>query len=161
LAAAVAVDVMVVVDVTVVVGRKVHSGVAVAVVMEVERSLEVVEAEIEMEADSVVALRSRNWSNSTANTHLPGLAFVLAARRQPVAVDKTGVVADAIRLVIRKRSCQALGLGIGSTGSHMLFEDGAQIELEVRKLGNLLAVARIGAVMLFDLMGSEIVVAES
>jgi hypothetical protein len=121
------VDVMVVVDVRLVAGYKVRSVVAVAAVTRVEHSPgAVVEVEIELGAYSVVVLRRRNsWSNSMASTHLPGLASVLAVRPEPVKVGKTGDVASVNRLANYKPGYRALGVGIGSIGSHMLFEDGA------------------------------------
>src|SRR2546421_9237129 len=83
-------------DATVAAGHRASSdvAVAVAVVMVVEHSLGVAEVETEVEADFVVAvavLRLRSWSSLMASTHSSGLASVLAAPRQPVAVGTIGV----------------------------------------------------------------------
>jgi hypothetical protein len=138
--------------------------VAVAVLTVVEHSLEVAEVETEVEADFVVAVavrRLRSWSSSMASTHSPGLASVLAAHRQPVAVGTIGVVEDVIQVATCRRRYRALEVCTGLTESHMQFEDEARVELKVHKLGSLLVVGRIGVVMSFDLREFGIVVAVS
>src|SRR5271155_5618400 len=98
-------------DATVAAGHRASSdvAVAVAVVTVVEHSLGVAKVETEVEADFVVAvLRLRSWSSSMASTHSPGLASVLAARRQPVAVGTIGVVENVIQVATCRRRYRAL-----------------------------------------------------
>src|SRR5271169_897838 len=111
-------------DATVAAGHRVSFAVAVAVVTVVEHSLGVAKAETEVEADFVVAvLRLRSWSSSMASTHSPGLASVLAARRQPVAVGTIGVVEDMIQVTTCRRRYRDLEVCIGLTESQTQFED--------------------------------------
>lgn len=71
-------------------------------------------------------LRLQSSSNNLmASIRLPGLASALAAHPEPVVAGKTGVVASVTRLESHKRDYRALGVGIGSIGSHMLFEAAA------------------------------------
>jgi hypothetical protein len=151
-------------DATVAAGHRASSAaaVAVAVVTVMEHSLEAAEVETEVEAYFVVAvLRLRSWSSSMASTHSSGLASVLAARQQPVAVGTIGVVEDVIQVAICRRRYRALEVCIGLTESHTQFEDGARVELKVHKLGSLLVVGQIGVVMFFDPREFGIVVAVS
>jgi hypothetical protein len=151
-------------DATVAAGHRASSDVAVAVaaVTVVEHSLGVVKVETEVEADFVVAVRQlRSWSSSMASTHSPGLASVLAARRQPVAVGTIGVVEDVIQVATCRRRYRALEVCIGLIDSHTQFEDEERVELKVHKLGSLLVVGQIGVVMSFDLKEFGIVVAVS
>ena len=108
-------------DATVAAGHRARSDVAVAVVTVVEHSLGIAEVETEVEADFVVAVavrRLRSWSSWMASTHSPGLASVLAARRQPVAVGTIGVVEDMIQVATCRRRYRALEVCIGLTESH-------------------------------------------
>jgi hypothetical protein len=153
-------------DATVAAGHRASSdvAVAVAVVTVVEHSLGVAEVETEVEADFVVVavLRLRSWSSSMASTHSPGLASVLAARRQPAAVGTIGVVVeDVIQVATYRRRYRVLEVCIGLTEPHRQFEDGAQVELEVHKLDSLLVVGQVGVVMSFGLREFGIVVAVS
>jgi hypothetical protein len=150
-------------DATVAAGHRVSSAVAgaVAVVTVVEHSLGVAKVETEVEADFVVVLRLRSWSSSMASTHSPGLASVLAARRQPVAVGTIGVVENVIQVATCRRRYRALEVCIGLTECHTQFEDEARVELKVHKFGSLLVVGQIGVVMSFDLREFGIVVAVS
>ena len=152
-------------DATVAAGHRASSAaaVAVAVVTVMEHSLEAAEVETEVEAYFVVVavLRLRSWSSSMASTHSSGLASVLAARQQPVAVGTIGVVEDVIQVAICRRRYRALEVCIGLTESHTQFEDGARVELKVHKLGSLLVVGQIGVVMSFDPREFGIVVAVS
>lgn len=148
---------------TVAAGHRARSDVAVVVVVVtvVEHSLGVegVETEVEVSFVAVAVLRLRSWSSSMASTHLPGLASVLAAHRQPVTVGMIVVVDDVIQVVHCKRHYRPLERCIGLTEHHMLFEDEAQVGLKVHKLGSLLVVDQIGVVMSFDLREFGIVVA--
>lgn len=153
-------------DATVAAGHRASSDVAVAVVTVVEHSLGVVKVETEVEADFVVAvavavLRLRSWSSSMASTHSPGLASVLAVRRQPVAVGTIGVVEDMIQVTTCRRRYRDLEVCIGLTESQTQFEDEARVELKMHKLGSLLVVGQIGVVMSFDLREFGIVVVVS
>jgi len=151
-------------DATVAAGHRVSSAVvgAVAVVTVVEHSLGVAKVETEVEADFVVVvLRLSSWSSSMVSTHSPGLASVLAARRQPVAVGTIGVVENVIQVATCRRRYRALEVCIGLTECHTPFEDEARVELKVHKFGSLLVVGQIGVVMSFDLREFGIVVAVS
>ena len=153
---------------TVAVGHRARSDVVVVVVTVVEHSLgvagvETVETEVEagFGVVAVAVLRLRSWSSSMASTHLPGLALVLAARRQPVTVGMIVVVDDVIQVVPYKRRYRGLDWCIGLTEPHMLFEDEAQVGLKAHKPGSLLVAGQIGVVMSFDLREFGIVVAVS
>jgi len=138
---------------------------AVVVVTGVEHTLGVAGGvEIEVEAYFVVAvvvLRRKSWSSLRENTHLLGLASVLAAHPQLEEVDMIGVLEDEVQEVTCRRHYRALALCIGSIGSHKLYEDGTRIGLEEHTLGSFLVMGQIEAVRVFDLKGFETAVAAS